>query len=257
MSQPWIQSASVDTAFILAPAMLATLVAVAISASGHAASGVSLWPWAILVIGIDVAHVYSTIFRTYLDPVERQALSGWLIATPLAAWVLGVLLYFTSTAAFWSVLAYTAVFHFVRQQYGFLMLYSRGERELPAWSHGIDTVTIYGATLFPLLYWHTHLPRPFVWFIDGDFVGLPQVVWSVAWPFYVAIMLGYCIKESFLMARYRAVNIPRNALIFGTVASWFVGIVVASGDLVFTLTNVVAHGIPYVALTFIFARRRD
>jgi len=257
MSQPWIQSASADTAFILAPAMLATLVAVAIGASGHAASGVSLWPWAILVIGIDVAHVYSTIFRTYLDPVERQALSGWLIATPLAAWVLGVLLYFSSATAFWSVLAYTAVFHFVRQQYGFLMLYSRGDRELPAWSRRIDTVTIYGATLFPLLYWHTHLPRPFVWFIDGDFLGLPQVVWSVAWPFYVAILVGYCIKESFLIARYRAVNVPRNALIFGTAASWFVGIVVASGDLVFTLTNVVAHGVPYVALTCIFARRRD
>ena len=257
MSQPWIQSASVDTAFILAPAMLATLVAVTIGASGHAASGVSLWPWAILVIGIDVAHVYSTIFRTYLDPVERQALSGWLIATPLAAWVLGVLLYFSSATAFWSVLAYTAVFHFVRQQYGFLMLYSRGDRELPAWSRRIDTVTIYGATLFPLLYWHTHLPRPFVWFTDGDFFGLPQVVWSVAWPFYVAIMVGYCIKESFLIARYRAVNVPRNALILGTAASWFVGIVIASGDLVFTLTNVVAHGIPYVALTCIFARRRD
>jgi hypothetical protein len=257
MRQPWIQSASVDTAFILAPAILATLVAVVISASGHAASGVSLWPWAILVIGIDVAHVYSTVFRTYMDPVERHALSGWLIATPLAAWVVGVLLYFSSAAAFWSVLAYTAVFHFVRQQYGFLMLYSRDERELPAWSRRLDASTIYGATLFPLLYWHTHLPRPFAWFIDGDFFGLPQGVWSVGWPFYAAIMLGYCIKESFLIARYRAVNIPRNALIFGTAASWYVGIVVASGDLVFTLTNVVAHGIPYVALTCIFARRRD
>ena len=257
MNQPWIQSGPVDTAFILGPAVLATLVAVAISASGHAASGVSLWPWAVLVIGIDVAHVYSTVFRTYLDPVERQALSGWLIATPLAAWVLGVLLYFSSAAAFWSVLAYTAVFHFVRQQYGFLMLYSRGERELPDWSRRIDSVTIYAATLFPLLYWHTHLPRPFVWFIDGDFLGLPPVVWSVAWPFYVAVLLLYCAKEFFLFARHRALNIPRNALIFGTAASWYVGIVVASGDLVFTLTNVVAHGIPYVALTCIFARRRD
>jgi hypothetical protein len=36
-----------------------------------------------------------------------------------------------------------------------------------------------------------------------------------------------------------------------------VGIVVAAGDLVFTLTNVVAHGIPYIALTFTFAQRRD
>ena len=257
MRQPWIHSAAIDTAFVLAPAVVATVFALAITGSGHAEAGVSLWSWAVLVIGIDVAHVYSTVFRTYLDPIERHALSGWLVATPLAAWVGGVLLYCWSASAFWSVLAYTAVFHFVRQQYGFLMLYGRTERELPSWSRRLDVLTIYGATLFPLLYWHTHLPRPFVWFTDGDFFSLPAWLWSVAWPCYAALALAYCSKELFLIARLRSINLPRNALVLGTAASWYVGIVVASGDLVFTLTNVVAHGIPYVALTCIFARRRD
>jgi hypothetical protein len=36
-----------------------------------------------------------------------------------------------------------------------------------------------------------------------------------------------------------------------------VGIVAGGGDLVFTMTNVVAHGIPYMALTFIFARGNE
>jgi hypothetical protein len=43
----------------------------------------------------------------------------------------------------------------------------------------------------------------------------------------------------------------------GTGLSWYVGIVLTNGDLVFTLTNVVAHGIPYIALTCIYQRRRD
>jgi len=253
MRQPWIHSASVDSTFILAPAVVATFVAMAINASGHATAAVSLWPWAVLVIGIDVAHVYSTVFRTYMDRTARQELSGWLIATPLAAWVVGVLIYQTSVRAFWSVLAYTAVFHFVRQQFGFLMLYSRSG----PWARRLDVFTIYSATLFPLLYWHTHLPRPFVWFMDGDFLSLPGWVWSIAWPFYAATLFAYVIKELWLIARNRTINVPGNALVLGTAASWYVGIVVASGDLVFTLTNVVAHGIPYVALTCIFARRRD
>ncbi len=255
--QPWIRSAAFDSAFVIAPGLVATCVALLIVSSGHADAGVSLWSWAVLVIGIDVAHVYSTLYRTYLDPIERRALSGWLIATPLAAWVGGVLLYTWSAGAFWSVLAYTAVFHFVRQQYGLLMLYGRTERALPAWCRYLDRVTIYGATLFPLLYWHTHLPRPFAWFIDGDFISLPESVWLAVRPLYPALLVGYVGKEVWLAVRERRLNVPRNALVFSTTISWYVGIIAASGDLVFTLTNVVAHGIPYIALTCVFARNRD
>jgi hypothetical protein len=256
-AQPWIQSAGADSAFILAPALLATGIALFIVAAGLGDAGVSPWTWALLVIGIDVAHVYSTLYRTYFDPVERRALSGWLIATPLAAWIAGVLLYSFGAAAFWTVLAYTAVFHFVRQQYGFLMLYARAERALPRACGLIDRATIYGATLFPLLYWHTHLPRPFAWFIDGDFLALPAWLWSIAAPLYAALMATYLLKEAWLVRRERRINLPRNLLVFGTALSWYVGIIVAAGDLVFTLTNVVAHGIPYIALTCIYARRRD
>ena len=255
--QPWIQSAAVDISFILAPAVLATLIALGLNTAGHAQAGVSLAAWAVLVIGIDVAHVYSTLYRTYLDPIERRKLSGWLIGTPLATWVVGVLLYTWSATTFWSVLAYTAVFHFVRQQYGFLMLYSRGERPVPPWSRRLDQVAIYGATLFPLLYWHTHLPRPFVWFTDGDFLALPAVLWRIALPLYATVFVAYLVKEIALYYRARHINWPRNALVLGTALSWYVGIVAAAGDLVFTLTNVVAHGIPYMALTCIYARRRD
>lgn len=255
--QPWIHSASVDSAFILAPGLIATAAALLIVSSGHGATSVSLWTWAALIIGIDVAHVYSTLFRTYLDPIERRALSGWLVATPVLAWVIGVLLYSWSAAIFWSALAYTAVFHFVRQQYGFLMLYARTERQLPAWCRRLDQATIYGATLFPLLYWHTHLPRPFAWFIEGDFLALPRWVWNIALPVYIAMLVAYLGKELWLIYGARSFNLPRNALVLGTAVSWYVGIVAASGDLVFTLTNVVAHGIPYVALTCIFAHRRD
>lgn len=42
-----------------------------------------------------------------------------------------------------------------------------------------------------------------------------------------------------------------NLLLLGTAASWYVGIVLFNGDLAFTLLNVVAHGIPYLALVWI------
>ena len=255
--QPWIHSASVDGAFVLAPGLAISVISLALIGAGYGGRGLSIWMWAMLVVGIDVAHVYSTIFRTYLDPVERRRLSGWLVVTPLAGWAVGVLLYSCSATYFWTLLAYTAVFHFIRQQYGFLMIYSRAERALPKACSIIDTLTIYAATLGPLIYWHTHLPRQFVWFIDNDFLSLPGRMWLLARPIYASVLVAYLIKECWLFTTGRMLNVPRNVIVLGTALSWYVGIVVATGDLVFTMTNVVAHGIPYMALTFIYSKGEE
>jgi hypothetical protein len=256
--QPWIQSGFADGAFILAPPLLASAAALTFAACGRGQTGLSLWGWALLIIGVDVAHVYSTLYRTYLDRVERQRLSAWLLGLPLAGWLIGVLLYTLNPVLFWTTLAYVAVFHFVRQQYGFLMIYARREHTLPAWCRRLDQIAIYGATLFPLLYWHTHLPRHFVWFIDGDFIRLPAWLWTLAAPTYPALFVAYLAKECWLTVRLGVpLNVPRNAIVIGTALSWYAGIVLLNGDLVFTLTNVVAHGIPYMALTCIYGRRRD
>jgi hypothetical protein len=255
--QPWVKSAGIDLVFLLAPGPVAALAALWLIASGNGELDVSPLPWLLLVVCIDVAHVYSTLYRTYFDREERGRLSAWLVGVPLGTWVLGVLLYSASAAAFWSVLAYAAVFHFVRQQYGFLMLYARDERTLPSWCRRVDQAAIYGATLFPLLYWHTHLPRAFSWLIDGDFLALPAAWWSALAPLYALLALAYLGKEAWLATQGRRFNVPRNALVGGTFLSWFVGIVLAQGDLVFTLTNVVAHGVPYMALTCIYGARRE
>ena len=242
--QPWIHSAGIDGAFILGPGLLATLVSLAIIATGHGAAGLSLWTWGVLIVGIDVAHVYSTIYRTYLDPVDRHRLSGWLVWIPLAGWTAGVLLYSMSAALFWTALAYLAVFHFIRQQYGFLMIYSRGERALPRFCSVLDKAAVYAATLGPLAYWHTHLPRRFVWFIDGDFVGLPGWIWQAVRPVYALVLIAYVAKEAWLAATRRQVNLPRNAIVLCAELSWYVGIVAGTGDLI--LLAFLEEGLCYV-----------
>ena len=85
----------------------------------------------------------------------------------------GVALYSESETLFWRALAYLAVFHFVRQQYGWVALYRArvGERGRAGW--WIDAAAVYMATLYPLVYWHAHLPRRFWWFLPGDFAALP------------------------------------------------------------------------------------
>ncbi len=78
----------------------------------------------------------------------------------------GVAAYSVSALIFWRILAYLAVFHFVRQQYGWVALYRRKNGEGKD-GRLLDAAAIYGATLTPLLFWHAHLPRRFQWFLRG------------------------------------------------------------------------------------------
>ena len=111
---------------------------------------------------------------------------------------------------FWRCLAYLAAFHFVRQQYGFMMLYGRRERQ----RRWIDQAAIYAATLYPLAWWHLH-PRHFDWFIAGDFFTFRRRCVADAaacglsprsWP-------PISAKEAALVWRTRQLNWPRNLLL--------------------------------------------
>lgn len=133
------------------------------------------------------------------------------------------------------------------------MLYSRGKKAQPAWYTRIDKIAIYGATLFPLLHWHTHA-RTFHWFVQGDFLFIPlPILGTIAGVLYAGILLLYAVKE-YRLGRQGQFNLPRNLLLIGTVLSWSMGIVFFDNDLLFTATNVIAHGIPYLALTWGYGR---
>lgn len=248
-SQPWLRSPRYDGWFILTPPFLALAVVALLPAAYRQSAAFPLLAWVGVVLLIDVAHVYGTLFQTYFDPAQRQRRRGLLLLVPLGCYAGGVALHAAGGMVFWRALAYLAVFHFVRQQYGFLRLYARREAALPgAW---LPPVLIYAATLYPLLYWHLSPPRHFNWFVDGDFV---QVDWPLgrhlATGLYAALLLAYAGREIWLYRRTGAFNLPRNLLLAGTASSWLVGIVLCNGDLIFTLLNVVAHGVPYLALVW-------
>lgn len=255
--QPWLRSAVFDSVFILLPGLLALLFTLFLPSAYKYTDEMPTWGWVVLVLLVDVAHVYSTLFRTYFDK-ERFARHRVLYtAIPITCLVAGVLLYSMSALAFWRSLAYLAVFHFVRQQYGFMRLYSRAEERKPYRKY-IDASTIYAATIYPLVYWHCSPGRNFSWFVQGDFLvaDLP-VLRSIAFWVYVAVVAVYCVFEVGDIIKNGTFNLPRNILLFGTLASWYMGIVHFNGDMAFTMLNVVAHGIPYMALIWLLREKEQ
>jgi len=253
--QPWLSNRAQEIIFILAPSLLPVLIVLTFPAYflNHDVS--SLW-WVVLVLCIDVSHVYSTLFRLYWDRPTFQRYKRTLIFIPVIASGAGIALHYYSAAIFWRVLAYVAAYHFVRQQYGFMRLYSRYDPSSRA-SRIIDTLAIYSATLYPLAYWHLHLTKQLSWFVEGDFIalqGFPADNFLLV--IYLASLTLYIGKEIVLFTRSRIVNIPKTLIVAGTYASWYVGIVLFQGDLVFTLLNVVAHGIPYMGLIWIYGEHK-
>jgi len=251
--QPWTGKAWIEILFILLPPFACLACIMLFPQLFQNNKELKDFWWVILVLLVDVAHVYSTLYRTYFDKAALQQQQTLLYVIPLGAYAAGVLVYAMDALWFWRILAYVAVFHFIRQQYGFMRLYSRKETNASQWFKSVDTITIYTATIYPILYWHLGSTRNFNWFIEGDFLSFPStIVLQVCTVVYFLIIAAYSIKEVIFVIRYRQCNIPRILIITGTIISWYFGIVYYNGDMTFTLLNVVSHGIPYMALIWLY-----
>ena len=255
---PWLFSRGTDLAVFGGSAALSVAL-VAVGASyGLLDKSSPEWIWLSCILAVDVAHVWSTLFRVYLDPEEVRRRRLLYIITPLCCFALGALVHaWLGPPAFWRSLAYLAVFHFVRQQAGWVTLYRRRSREDSNLDKWIDTLAIYTATVFPLLWWHGHLPRQFHWFVEDDFVtGLSAHLTSALEPLYWLVLAAFVARQVHRIARNESVNWGKLLVVLSTWTCWWLGIIALDSDFAFTVTNVLIHGIPYLALTFHYGRRR-
>lgn len=252
----WLFSQKIDLTVFLGSAVLSLLLLAVGWQLGILNSDSPEWTWITAVLLIDVAHVWSTTFRVYFD-IEELKRRFWLyLLVPCFGYAIGVALYSEGELLFWKVLAAIAVFHFVRQQYGWVALYRRklGETSRATW--WIDAVAVYLATAYPLAFWMTQLPRNFEWFVPNDFVSLPALVETVLFPIYVLALTVYFAKSIYEYFTNGFINIGKDIVVATTAVCWYVGIVYFNSDYAFTVTNVIIHGVPYFALIYVYARMK-
>lgn len=254
----WLVSPRFDLAVFGGPAVVA-LGLVALEGLIAPTGETSLPWWVLTIVCVDVAHVWTTIYRTYLDTTELRRRPLLYAGAPLAAYLLGAALHAISSATFWTVLAYLAVFHFVRQQYGWVVLYNRRAGDQTRLDRWIDGIAIYAATVFPILWWHANLPRRFEWFIAGDFItaAVPGAIVSVGAAVYVTALSAFGLRQLTRWRREGLVRWGKVTVVVTTALCWGVGIIVTNTDWAFTVTNVLIHGIPYGAIVWVYGRRTE
>lgn len=252
----WLFSPSIDLTVFLGSAVASILLLFIGSNIGILQDDSPDWTWITTVLMIDVAHVWATTFRVYFDIEEVKNRLALYILVPIFGYLLGVALYSESALTFWRVLAYIAVFHFVRQQYGWVNLYRRKANETSRLTWWIDALTIYLASVYPLAFWMTQLPRNFEWFVPNDFISAPALVEKVIFPLYVLSLIIYFAKTIYLYFAEGFLNIGKDIVVATTAICWYVGIVYFNSDYAFTVTNVIIHGVPYFAIVYLYAKAR-
>jgi len=254
----WLFSRDVDLIVFLGSAAVALLLIPVGMRAGVLYGDTPDWTWVPAVLLIDVAHVYATAFRVYLDREELARRKKLYFLVPVLGLGFGIILYSRGEIVFWRALAYLAVFHFIRQQYGWVALYRARAGEHGRLGKLIDAGAVYLATIYPLLYWHTHLPRRFWWFLPHDFASTPIALDRILFPIYLLALGTYAAKSLYLGLIERRTNPGKDIVVLTTAVCWYVGIVGLNSDYAFTVTNVITHGVPYLALVYFYARsRRD
>lgn len=252
----WIISKKADLLLLFGPVWLCWLIIFSLP-SEVTSIDAPLWVWVVFVIGIDVSHVWSTLFRTYLDHEEFQNHRRLLTWTPLVVFTLTLLVASFSLHLFWRILAYVAVFHFMKQQFGFMRIYKAKASDFRKQVIS-DNFVIYWSMLYPVLFWHMNIDRNFSWFMAGDFVqwnikhiGLFNTIGS---GIYLVVIGAWLIQE----LAFSSTRLPIGKILWvmTTATNWFLGIVWFNSDLIFTLTNVIAHGVPYLALVYFYQNKK-
>lgn len=231
--------------------LLATLLAYLLSQLLKIDSVSSLM-WLILILGVDVSHVYSTVYRTYFNSQQRLQLGKVLILVPLFVFFLSLGLALYSAQLFWTVLAYIAIFHFSRQQIGFLRWL-----QIPSgYPKLILEAGVYLSTLGSVFIWHLQGPKNFNWFVAQDLIYLNEIsnidIISLS-NLSRSVVVGGSIAAfafSLILFFQKKVTIHIPFILVSTFSSWYFPIVVLNSDFVFSVSNVIAHGIPYMTLVW-------
>lgn len=245
MKQHWILgSFRRDFLFLTLPGLLAIAFAVATRHSQEWA--VRVWIAYFIYICIDSGHVYTTMWRTYLQPAEFNERRRLYLITPFAFMIVFALWVGLRLPGLWEVVVYGTLFHNFRQLWGFLRWYEKVEgRKDP------NTGFFFHAFIFiPIAAFHVNPVRPkgYYYVNAGEMLHWPnEIAYKACLVAYFAVVVVFLLHEfqnwraglrepGRLLGLLTAMAIYGYGPLFGTTFSEVI------------LPLVTSHGIAYMAV---------
>lgn len=259
IKRPWFKEASIFSpavdlwAFVFPVALSWGVVAILGSILGWDATV----PAAMFFLGIalvDGSHVWTTFYRTHLDSEEWGRRKKLYTKVMLGCLGVSVALSVLPTRIwFLRFLTYFAMYHFLRQQFGWVAMASRKAGDSPQ-RFRLDKVAIYIVSGFPLLWIHT-LPTAY-WFSPGDLIRVPSAIGSIGHYFFFAALSVSVGLEIADWWKGRGLNLPKLYVFGGTALTWYLAWFWLMTPVSFYFNLVLIHGIPYYFLMYRYGRER-
>jgi hypothetical protein len=254
MNEPWLFGRRTDLLLFGGSAAMGIVVLAAGRLTAGPGGDAPFWMIPAVLVSVDLSHVWATGWRVLGDGDLPGTSLPLTLFVALGSWAAGIALFSSSELLFWRVLAYLAIFHVVRQQYGWVALYRRknGEGEE---GRRLDAAVIYGATLAPLVSWHTRTQR-FEFFLQGELLsGLPEGAATAAYGLFGTVLAAWSLKEVLRARSGRRVSWGKVLIVAATTTTWLLGTIALNAEWAFSVTNIFIHGIPYLGLVWLTSRR--
>lgn len=230
---------------------------------------IPLWAYIVIVVLTDVGHVWSTTFRTHFDSTENSR-RWWLYnGSPIALFLVQLVVHYYNEATFWTLLGYLAIYHFAKQQYGLMMLAKLRAKDFGFMTR--DKWLLFSGAIFPIALWHCDSTRKFDWFNRDDpfllGLALPELlttpIFGLPLRCFDVLVAGYVAAFALLVRsaakQYSDASRPfptlKFLIIFYSWISWAVGVLVNHKVIALSFLNLF-HAVPAYIIVFCSTRNR-
>lgn len=192
---------------------------------------------------LDSGHVYSTLWRTYLNPQERVRSRLYIVA-PLLFFILFYLWNWLELKYLAAFVVYITVFHNVRQLLGISRWYQKNNK---IWNK-VSDVFLYALCLLPFLAFHFRSTIPFEHYYGTDeLFFFPQPEWySMTLYVYAIVLIAWLIFEIITLRKFRDFN--RTFSVFFAGFFYATAFLLSQNSIQVLFPLVVSHGFSYLAL---------
>jgi len=207
---------------------------------------------------VDWGHIFAMWFRIGSNPLEsKKNIIGYIIIFIVTWFLFSLVLYNKQLKYLEHFLVYFVIFHFIKQQFGIIRIYSKTDPKNKSSLERIMTNTfIYLSMVYPVIWWHTvEKHTNFYWrkfFFDIPFIDSMEVALRVI---YILSALFYMYYELRITKRTKMFNIPKNLSVLGAAIGWGCSIIFFEYSYLVTFCVVYTHNIAYFFLIWIVAKR--
>lgn len=205
-----------------------------------------LWGWII----VDGSHVYSSLLVTYTDKDMVRQLRPYLWGIPIAIMAAAFTLSFTGQSQyFYYFLAYVAMIHFIRQEFGWMKIASKLDSQAPKWLFYTDVGTSYAMTILPLL-WTIRETVVAQWYRPGDVLGVPLFVAEWALKLFWPIVSIFLAANAYQTYKTKTFNLSKMLVFLNTLFGWYIAKTFIQNPYMAGWFFIFHHGIPYYFIVF-------